>query len=213
MPEHAGRPSGDSQIRQQLLHHARLLFSKKGYAKVSTRLIADAAGVNAAMIRYYFQDKAGLFEAVVTETIQPLARLVRQQNQQKSQSSPALFIQTYYQLMGQAPELPKLIFRSLHDPDSAEHRIVSKIFGQMFQQMISQLQRYMREPGRLKPECDPLNAIVSCVSLAIFPFLMPDVVKQQLGIAMTPEFLTQLGQHQQQLLHSGLVPDQEKQNV
>jgi len=209
MATQAGRPAGDSQIRQQLLHQARLLFSKKGYAKVSTRLIAEAAGVNAAMIRYYFQDKAGLFEAVVTETIRPLAQLIQAQNQHKLQASPALFVKTYYQLMGQAPDLPKLIFRSLHDAESAEHRIVSKIFGQLFQQMIGQLQLFMQQPGMIRAEFNPLNAMVSCISLAIFPFLMPDVVRQQLGIEMTPAFLSQLGAHQELLLQHGLLPDPE----
>ena len=43
------------------------LFSEKGFAKTSTRAIAQAAGVNIAMISYYFGDKAGLYRAMFSE--------------------------------------------------------------------------------------------------------------------------------------------------
>lgn len=43
------------------------LFAEQGYAKTSTRELAEAAGVNVAQIRYYFGDKAGLYRAVFVE--------------------------------------------------------------------------------------------------------------------------------------------------
>ena len=43
------------------------LFSEKGFAKTSTRAIAQAAGVNIASISYYFGDKAGLYRAMFSE--------------------------------------------------------------------------------------------------------------------------------------------------
>ncbi|MBU2279591.1 MAG: TetR/AcrR family transcriptional regulator, partial [Gammaproteobacteria bacterium] len=46
-----GRPAGDSSTRQLLLSQARLLFAELGYERVTTRMIAQAAGVNAGMIR------------------------------------------------------------------------------------------------------------------------------------------------------------------
>ena len=53
----------------QLLHAALKLFSEKGFAKTSTREIAQAAGANLAAISYYFGDKAGLYRAVFTEPL------------------------------------------------------------------------------------------------------------------------------------------------
>ncbi|AEG94824.1 CerR family C-terminal domain-containing protein [Ramlibacter tataouinensis] len=43
------------------------LFAEKGFAKTSTREIAQAAGANVAAIRYYFGDKAGLYRAAFVE--------------------------------------------------------------------------------------------------------------------------------------------------
>lgn len=59
----AARTDGE-QSRERLLQAALRLFAQQGYAKASTREIADAAGANLASIRYYFGDKAGLYRAV-----------------------------------------------------------------------------------------------------------------------------------------------------
>ena len=59
--------SDGAEAREHLLHCALRLFSDKGFAKTSTREIAQAAGANLAAISYYFGDKAGLYRAVFTE--------------------------------------------------------------------------------------------------------------------------------------------------
>lgn len=56
-----------AEARERLLQIALRLFAEKGYAKTSTRDIAQAAGVNIASIKYYFGDKAGLYRAAFTE--------------------------------------------------------------------------------------------------------------------------------------------------
>jgi TetR/AcrR family transcriptional regulator, regulator of cefoperazone and chloramphenicol sensitivity len=53
--------------RQRLLHAALALFAEKGFAKTSTREIAQAAGANIGAISYYFGDKAGLYKAAFNE--------------------------------------------------------------------------------------------------------------------------------------------------
>lgn len=69
------RPAGKAQrsdgieARSRLLNCALQLFSEKGFAKTSTREIAQAADANIAAIAYYFGDKAGLYRAVFTEPL------------------------------------------------------------------------------------------------------------------------------------------------
>ena len=67
LPIQRRQRSDGAEARQQLLHCALRLFSAKGFAKTSTREIAQAAGANLAAISYYFGDKAGLYRAVFTE--------------------------------------------------------------------------------------------------------------------------------------------------
>ena len=61
--------SDGAESRQRLLHAALALFAEKGFAKTSTREIAQAAGANIAAISYYFGDKAGLYRAAFFEPI------------------------------------------------------------------------------------------------------------------------------------------------
>ena len=63
----AAHRTDGAEARERLLHTALRLFSEKGFARTSTREIAQAASVNLAAIRYYFGDKAGLYAATFTE--------------------------------------------------------------------------------------------------------------------------------------------------
>lgn len=69
-PRSAARRDGEA-ARERLLQAALPLFSKHGFARTSTRDIAEAAGTNVAGIAYYFGDKAGLYRAVFAETLHP----------------------------------------------------------------------------------------------------------------------------------------------
>lgn len=51
--------------RETIIESAIKLFSSKGFEGTSVREIASDAGVNVAMINYYFESKEKLFESVV----------------------------------------------------------------------------------------------------------------------------------------------------
>ena len=56
------------QSRERLLRAGLALFAQHGFAKTSTREIAESAQTNIAAISYYFGDKAGLYRAVFFES-------------------------------------------------------------------------------------------------------------------------------------------------
>ncbi|MFN9042724.1 MAG: CerR family C-terminal domain-containing protein [Betaproteobacteria bacterium] len=67
--------TGDARLR--LLRAAIRLFALQGFAKTSTRELAEAAQVNVAAISYYFGDKAGLYRAAFLEPMDPTEDLAR----------------------------------------------------------------------------------------------------------------------------------------
>ncbi len=67
VPKNAESPHEDARAR--LLAAGLRLFAQQGYAKTSTRELAESAQVNVASISYYFGDKAGLYRAVFTEPL------------------------------------------------------------------------------------------------------------------------------------------------
>jgi AcrR family transcriptional regulator len=60
--------------REKLLQSAKVLFAEKGFRGVSVREIAARAGVNSALVGYYFGGKQALFNEVYRSYAQPLAR-------------------------------------------------------------------------------------------------------------------------------------------
>ncbi len=125
-----GRPKGASKAREQLTQAARELFLHTPYEQVSIRQIARTAGVDSSLIRYYFGDKAGLFETMVRETIAPIVAILQanKSQQNKDQMDLETLISTYYRILGANPALPKLIFRVLNDnPNSDAFAVLARI--------------------------------------------------------------------------------------
>src|ERR1700723_1213187 len=70
-----GRPkqSDDGvKARGRLLDAAEALFAERGLFGVTTRQVADAAGVDVALIYYHFKNKLSLFDAVIERRARPL---------------------------------------------------------------------------------------------------------------------------------------------
>ena len=61
-----GRPEGQTNLADEILDTAEVLFAELGYAGTSLRQVADRLGVTPAMIAYYFQNKDNLFRDVFT---------------------------------------------------------------------------------------------------------------------------------------------------
>jgi len=63
-PRRLGRPTGNSNQRENILDAAEVDFSQRGYAGTSLKDVAAACGVTQALITYYFGTKQQLFEQV-----------------------------------------------------------------------------------------------------------------------------------------------------
>jgi AcrR family transcriptional regulator len=60
-----GRWRSGAESKQRILRTARELFDRHGYSATTVRAIATAAGVDPAMVFYFFGTKQGLFGAAV----------------------------------------------------------------------------------------------------------------------------------------------------
>lgn len=65
---HTPAPPDDAgSVKVRILAAGRSEFARRGLAAGSVRVIAQQAGVTAAMINYYFGGKRGLYDAVVAD--------------------------------------------------------------------------------------------------------------------------------------------------
>lgn len=65
------RRSSDANARTQIVNAASKEFLAHGYDTVSIRAIARRAGVDAALVHHYFEDKAQLFAETIRAPIRP----------------------------------------------------------------------------------------------------------------------------------------------
>lgn len=66
-----------AQTELLIKEKARLLFFQKGFLNATTQQIADEAGVNRALIHYYFRSREHMLEILLEETVQEKRERVR----------------------------------------------------------------------------------------------------------------------------------------
>ena len=57
---------------EKIIDAARKLFTQKGFAATKTRDIAEEAGINLALLNYYFRSKQNLFQIIIEEKFDQL---------------------------------------------------------------------------------------------------------------------------------------------
>jgi AcrR family transcriptional regulator len=72
-PRRRGRRPGGTDTRAELLEAARAVFAERGYDGATVRVIADRAGVDAAMVNHWFGGKEALFIASLQLPADPSA--------------------------------------------------------------------------------------------------------------------------------------------
>ncbi|MCG9596097.1 TetR/AcrR family transcriptional regulator [Vibrio sp. Isolate25] len=202
----AGRPSTKIDVRAKLIHHSRELFTMMAYDKVSTRLVAKRAGVNVAMIRYYFGSKEGLFETMIRETLQPMKHQIRTLIADSNQKNFFDLMRTYYREMIKIPQFPRLIAQVMNMPPSeTQRKLIEKVFDDIGQPMQDVIFDKLIDSGVLRPDADPKLCRVSYISLMVFPFIAPQALLAIHGIELNEEFLNRLFEHNIQLMTQGFL--------
>lgn len=206
-PRAPGRPAGgDLAVRRAFLEAARQLFLTRGFAGVSIREIAAAAGATPAMIRYYFDDKLGLYRAMLDEATEPLRAALLEMRQQATRSGAdiAALMRVYMGMLAANPWLPALIVQEvLAEGGRFRGQFIEHFAGRMAPLFIEVLQRE-QAAGRLRSDVDLRLATVSAISLCVFPFVSLPITSRVLGLSVEEEALERLTTHTSRLFLEGL---------
>lgn len=207
----AGRPSGESDARERLINEARTLFVALPYSKVSTRMIASRANVNVALIRYYFGNKAGLFETMLRETVAPIHEQFKKVINIGDIDSISGLMRTYYRIMAPTPDLPKLLARTMMmEPGDLQRRAIERMFHDIAKPAEDLMFKKMQKLGVLREGVAPDKARMTFISMMVFPFLMPPALQELHGIELNEEWLMELADHNVNVLLQGILA-QEKE--
>jgi AcrR family transcriptional regulator len=173
------KPQEDA--RQRLLAAGLQLFAQQGFAKTSTRELAEAASVNVAAISYYFGDKAGLYRAVFFEPMGGDASA-----DVAAISAPGLpleaalgaFYAGFLQPLLEGEKVAlcmKLHFRELLEPTGLWDDHLAHGIRPVHDAMLQVLQRHL---GLAKPDDDLQRLVVSLAALGVHLHIGRDVNDQ-----------------------------------
>jgi len=118
------RQAAKVRTRQKVLDAARGLFAERGYEPATIRDIAKGAGMSTGAVFANFQDKAELFEAVLTEDMTKLADTLRAgagDGAVRKRLAAALAA-GYHGSLDQLPLFQAIVARSWFQPVAAETR-------------------------------------------------------------------------------------------
>jgi len=201
-------PSDDitsDPVRERLLNAALDSFLSDDYHKVTTRLIAEKANANVSMIRYYFGNKEGLYEAMISNTLTPLLNVLDSHMLDSAEGFKD-FLQLYYQTMSEKPEFPKLILKVLALNQGPGRRFIQQLLERGRTRSIRKMED-LKSAGQVISSLDSDIVRMAFVSLAMMPMLLKEVFEVQMGRSMDSEFLEKLAAFNGHLFSAGLAPN------
>lgn len=207
-----GRPRQDeaaaAEVRERLLDAATQLTIEQGFDNCGLREIAARAEVSPGMIAYYFGDRRGLYDAMLTRAIDRVGERVRGfLEQEGSFEKDGIEGLVRMQIAGMAsdPWLPRLLLREIltaTDP-TARARLVELIGDKPIGQMIEWLDA-SKARGSLRGDLDTKLTALTLGSLAAFPFLILPTLGERIGVSIDDAFPGRLIEHNLKLLTQGI---------
>jgi TetR/AcrR family transcriptional regulator len=174
----------DKGAEERILVAARKVFTSKGMAGARMQDIADVAGINKAMLHYYFKDKEKLFETIFLNEAQ---RFFPKINMIFSSDAPLFekienFVNEYIDEMLENPYLPWFVMNELHrDPDQFMYKIWGKDNLPKPGKFLEQIEREIKK-GTIK-RIHPLHLLMNLLSMTIFPFVARPMITRNLRMS------------------------------
>ena len=153
----------------KILEAAKNVFVTKGMEGARMQEIADEAGINKALLHYYFRSKERLFEAIFAEIIKfafpKITRIV--QSEEPIVTKIEQVIDAYIDLLINHPFIPGFIIKELNRDPSGLFKIVIK-FGLNPQAIFDHIQLAM-DRGEII-QMPPKHLAINIISMCVFPF-------------------------------------------
>lgn len=188
--ETASRTQKDGDTERRILEAAREVFIRRGTAGARMHEIAEEAGVNQALLHYYFRSKDGLSDAVFREVaVRLVPAVVRVLGSEDTlERKVEQFVHLYIDTVRKTPFLPGYFIAELHHHPERLPAMVTKLAGldpaPLAQGLRNRLDAQLREraaAGVMRPIA-PEQFLVNVLALCVFPFVARPMLKVAFGM-------------------------------
>ncbi len=176
-----GRPE---ESRAAILKAAVREFAEEGVAGARTEAIARSAGVNKALLYYYFKDKEALYGAVLDQVFGGVRAAIHDALSQElsPREKLASYVCAHFDYIASNPLYPRIVqaefLRAGRDPSRLQ-RIAKEYFRPVFLE-ISALLKAGAQSGDFR-QVDPVHFIPSMISVIVFYFNTAPIMKLMTG--------------------------------
>ena len=158
----------DTTTEEKIYEAARRIFILKGMEGARMQEIADEAGMNKALLHYYFRSKENLFKAVFKDIFIKFFNKVKDTlfSEMSGKEKLDIFIDSYIELIQNNPYVPQFIINEINrDP--------MMLKSLMFESGIEPqkiLEIFLNaKPSDYFLKLDPRHIVVSLLGMLIFP--------------------------------------------
>jgi AcrR family transcriptional regulator len=169
----------DASSRHQILDAAERLFAARGFARATIKDIGREAGLNSALLYYYFADKDQLYREVLRRFVSRL--VARTMSELTAAGSPdarlRALLTAQAELLLANPHFPRLMVRELAESEGAHaveqfHLLASTTFRRLCE-LIEEGQR----AGLFRKNVDPRFAAISSISQVVYFFVARPAIR------------------------------------
>jgi AcrR family transcriptional regulator len=168
----------ETSTEEKIKQAARAVFHRKGFAATRTRDIAEEAGINLALLNYYFRKKEKLFEMIMMETLIAFFQsmlLVYNDETTSIERKVELLTDKYIDLLLAEPEIPLFLVSELRtnpkqffEKTNAKQLMLNSV-------MFKQVGQAIKE-GKMTIQ-NPLHFMTNIISLIMFSFVASPMLK------------------------------------
>jgi TetR/AcrR family transcriptional regulator len=168
---------------QKIFEAAHEIFTQKGMDGAKMQEIADLAGINKALLHYYYKTKEKLYETVARAVVGKAVPVIRQmlEGEQPLEDKIRHFIDFYISLISRNTFIPLFIISEINKhPDRFFESVFPKEMPRpdlFFKQVEAEV-----AAGRIRP-INPKHLIVHVISMCIFPFVGKPMMRLVLGMS------------------------------
>lgn len=183
-----------------ILEAAEAEFLEKGYGKSRTTEIAKRAGLNHAMLHYYFRTKENLFEVVFRKKAELMSEIILFRLKQDLPFLEKIKkgIEDHFDFIATNDKLPNFIFSEIRSDESLRNLFIG-IVKERAVLLVENLKKEMEAEAKkgVISYMEPYDLLLSILSLNAFVFMSAPIIS---GITnMKGEQFTMFLEHRKQL--------------
>jgi TetR/AcrR family transcriptional regulator len=177
-----GKIKKDLSTEGRILAAAKKVFMSRGMAGARMQDIADEAGINKALLHYYFRNKQKLFEMIFKETFirfWPRINIIFESDLPLFEKIES-FCREYISMIIQNPYLPSFILNEMNQQSVSFHKKIWPDGPPKLGNLVRQIEMEIKA-GKIKPISAP-HFIFNMISMCVFPFVGRPMLQMAMGL-------------------------------